>query len=328
MKASVPSILFLLCCACAASIRADVIRSSANYSITTETFDVAGAHATSMDYKSDSSADPIIDISTASPAETLKHGYIGQLYDIVALSVTAQTSTSLNETTSRQLFAAPLADDDTTLQTFDPSTVMWSIVSGPIASISTGGLATAGNVYQSTPAVVGATAQGASGQLNLTVLNTGNDDYEEYAGDYIYDWWQVQYFGQPPNGSAGPNANPDGDGLANLLEFAFGTNPTATQGYVSYMGNMITPGSPTTIVSNTEFGVDYRAMYSRRKDYLAAGLTYTVEFSADLVNYVASADTPTIVADDGVYQVVTVPYRLFINGRKARFFHVVVQTPP
>ena len=49
-----------------------------------------------------------------------------------------------------------------------------------------------------------------------------------------------------------------------------------------------------------------------------------VEFSADLSTWVPSADIPTVVADDGVLQVVTVPYRLFINGRKAQFFHVSV----
>jgi hypothetical protein len=303
-------------------------RTSADYEIQAETNEGSGERATSADYIKESIEGSMVVSSTGdSAAYRLTLGYAAQLYDIVALNITAPPSTSLSETASRQLAAAPLLDDDSTLDDFDPATVAWSIVSGPIASISTGGLATAGNVYQSTPAVVGADVQDANGQLTLTVLNTGDDDYESYGGDYIYDWWQVQYFGQPPNGSAGPNANPDGDSLTNLLEFAFGTNPTTNQGYVSYVGNMITPGSPTTIVSNTEFGVDYRAMYSRRKDYVSAGLTYTAEFSADLNTYVASTDTPTIVADDGVYQVVTVPYRLFINGRKARFFHVVVQTP-
>ena len=40
---------------------------------------------------------------------TGKGGFVGELYDIVALSITAPPSTNLNETASRQLVAAPLA---------------------------------------------------------------------------------------------------------------------------------------------------------------------------------------------------------------------------
>ena len=37
---------------------------------------------------------------------------------------------------------------------------------------------------------------------------------------------------------------------------------------------------------------------------------------------------PTVLADDGVYQVVSVPYMSFIQGRKVTFFRVQVTLTP
>ena len=138
--------------------------------------------------------------------------------------------------------------------------------------------------------------------------------------------WRQQHFGTTENtGDAADEANPDRDGLANLLERAFGTNPMTSQSnVVSVNGQVIVPGSPTTTVTNTANGVDYRAMYSRRKDYVAAGLSYSPQFSADLSTWVSSTAAPTVIADDGVVQAVTVPYPLSIDGKKPRFFKVAV----
>ncbi len=141
--------------------------------------------------------------------------------------------------------------------------------------------------------------------------------------------WRLSWFGMTANsGNAANGANPDGDASNNLMEFASGTNPIVSQSNaISINASVITPGSPTTVVTNTPGAVDFRAMFGRRSNYLAAGLGYTVEFSADLIAWVPSADPPTIVLDDGTLQAVTVPYPLFINGKKARFFHLVITGP-
>jgi hypothetical protein len=101
------------------------------------------------------------------------------------------------------------------------------VVSGPIASVSGGGLATAATVYQNTAATVGGTFQGRTGALGLTVINLNSDDFGPYVADGLPDDWQVQYFG-PTNasGKGGPNADYSGTGQNNLFKYIAGLNPT------------------------------------------------------------------------------------------------------
>ena len=121
----------------------------------------------------------------------------------------------------------------------------------------------------------------------------------------------------------------DHDGVSNLLEMAFGTDPkVANAGVIALNGAGITQrGSQTMWLQNIANGVDRRALYGRRKDYVASGLTYTVQFSGDLVSWTDSTATPAVVAGDAEIDAVTVPYPLFVNGRKARFFRVQVTIP-
>lgn len=198
-------------------------RTSQNYAVSAETIDTGGARVQSANYRVDASLAALGGISSAAGIDTVKHGYAGQLYDPVALRVSAPSSDALNENTSRQLEAVPVADDTTTLPALNPSLVQWSVLSGPVA-ISTSGVATAATVYADRPAAISGTANGLSGQWNLTVLNVGLDDYGSYAGDGIDDAWQVNYFGEN-NSNAAPAADPDGDGQHNLFEFTAGLAP-------------------------------------------------------------------------------------------------------
>ena len=111
--------------------------------------------------------------------------------------------------------------------------------------------------------------------------------------------FRLTYFpadGGANNGSGANDQDPDGDGLTNLEEFAYGTNPIVGNANVASFTapNTVTPGSPTTMISTSQFAVDYFALFSRRSDYVAAGLTYTVQFTADLSAYFNSLDTPTV----------------------------------
>ena len=130
-----------------------------------------------------------------------------------------------------------------------------------------------------------------------------------------------------------PTGDPDSDGLSNLMEYAFGTNPrVSSAAQIVYDGTSVTtPGTPKMI----EEGGMYYAVFGRRADYLTAGLSYTVEFSADLENgyWVTSTVDPEPITATGEILAVRVPYPGLIDSaqgpQKARFFRVgVSQTTP
>jgi hypothetical protein len=220
MKAAILFTLLLL----AAGAAHGGQRSSASYNVLTETADAGGVHAISANYTNDGSLGGATGISTvAAPAVSTKGGYIGQLYDVTGLMLTA-ASLNLNEGTSDQLNAFQTLDD-ATLLAIPAASVAWSVVSGPLTGISANGMATAGTVFQSTPATPQGSYQGDTSTLGLTVVNVNVDDFGAYAGDQIDDAWQVLYFGQPPNANAGPVQDISGTGQTNLFKYVAGLNP-------------------------------------------------------------------------------------------------------
>ena len=117
--------------------------------------------------------------------------------------------------------------------------------------------------------------------------------------------------------------------MVNLLEFAFGTNPASTANGLSplqYTGTFAgsgvinSTGQPISIME----GADIRAIFVRRKDYLASGLTYTPQFSATLTSWDASLAVPNVLADDGTWQIVSVSYPSVVGGEVPHYFRLVV----
>jgi hypothetical protein len=150
--------------------------------------------------------------------------------------------------------------------------------------------------------------------------------------------WRAQVFGNTAGaGLEGNDSDFDSDSVNNLVEFAFGTDPKSGttgipeltyQGTLAGNGTALQRGQPIMKIEPVPNSVDFRVLFVRKKNYLAAGLTYTPLFSTDLNTWVPSTDTPTVLADDGTYQVVSVPYRRFINGRKAQFSKLQVTIAP
>jgi hypothetical protein len=264
----------------------------------------------------------------ASADYAIRGGYAGQLLDVTSIAIDAPSPPpTLDERATWQLGVTAFHDDASrTVLTADQ--VDWSVQSGPLAGIDSGGLVTAASVYRNAPAVARASYGGVSATGEITVVNTGVDDFAPYAADGFEDSWQVRYFGEAGT-FGGAASNPDSDDLDNLQEFAFGTDPTLASGdSVRWSGSTLqATGLPVPYAFKSSSGFTFRAVFSRRRDFAAFGLSYTVEFSGDLATWRASTATPSVLADDGEFQVVSVPYPFFVNGRKATFFRVKVLPP-
>lgn len=218
--------------------------SSVNYNVVADTLDIAGIPSGSINYTNQSSMGGVAGLAAiASPTGISKSGYIAQLYEVTGLQLAA-TPASVDEDGTRQLSGVPLLDDGTTLAV-PPGSISWSIQSGPLSSISPGGLAAASTVYEDTVAVAQGSYAGKAGTLDLTVVNVNLDDLPGYSADGIDDAWQVQYFGLN-NPNAAPLLDADGDGQNNSFEFIAGLVPTNAGSKFSYRIEPV-PGFPSQI---------------------------------------------------------------------------------
>jgi len=143
--------------------------------------------------------------------------------------------------------------------------------------------------------------------------------------------WKLDHYDSTANsGNSANDSISAGDGLTNLEKYAFGLDPKQpAPGGLVVSGNLITSrGKPVFSVVTTPTSVGMKARFVRRKSYLADGLKFTVQFSPDLASWQTSTAIPTVVASDADFEVVEVPYPLFVNGRKAGFFRVNVGLQP
>ncbi len=256
-----------------------------NYSSAASTLDAAGTRTTSASYSSDGSLGGMTGVSTSAvPSRTLKQGYVAQLFEVSTLSIGAAQST-LPETDTTQLQASLVLDDASTMS-IAASALSWSIVSGPIDSISSSGLVLAGSTYANSSATVSGSFLGKTASVGLTVLEGIADNFGLYAGDALDDAWQVQYFG-PGNVNARPGTDFDGDGFSNLSEFAAGTAPTSSSSFFT--------------ISARHLGGSAQITFSPR----LTDRSYTVQYSTDLSTW--QALTGHSISDNGSERTITDP---------------------
>lgn len=179
----------------------------------------------------------------------------------------------------------------------------------------------------------------APGVTTLTVyINaTGAGSYhlygltnEEVTAGTPYNSWGAA------NGLSGGefafDADSEADGLVQLLEFGFGTDPNVGDN-APLVADGTVNGTPVVQLAGGAGGVTFDLLFVRRDDHGTPGsVNYTVQFSGDLVQFHDSTVTPAFVVDstdDPAYEVVSVPYpALLPDGKKASYARVRVDVVP
>lgn len=132
------------------------------------TLDGGGQSTTSPNYTMSGSVSSVGGVSSAvSPPVTVRHGYIGQLYEVTNLVITASPA-PVSEGSNSQLTATATLDDGTVLVVAG-SNVSWGAATYPIASINADGLLTAASVSTDTDGTVSGYYLGASNVFVIEV---------------------------------------------------------------------------------------------------------------------------------------------------------------
>lgn len=139
-----------------------------------------------------------------------------------------------------------------------------------------------------------------------------------------YTQW-LTGFTFPAGADQSHSGDPDQDGITNLLEFGFATNPTIrSSAPVQSSGAAVVAHGVPTVSGTAPSGLS--GVFGRRKNASTAGLTYTAQFSADLITWQNSTAVPAVSASDADIDIVSLPWPATVptaSGNAApRFFRV------
>lgn len=120
------------------------------------------------------------------------------------------------------------------------------------------------------------------------------------------------------------DADYDGDGVKNLVEFAFGSDPKlGTSQFLTLSGNTITSvGLPSITTTGTGDQTRLRVQFLRRLN--DSTISYLVQFSDDLVNWTNAANAPSVIGSNSTFEAVSVDDSVVLPAKTLRFGRVRV----
>jgi hypothetical protein len=243
-----------------------------------------------------------------------RQGGNSMIYYATGFSVTADSLT-INEqgapdtNSTRTQLRGNVVYEDTTLGAVDGVQVAWTApaINSSLVSLSDFGIASAGTVYQNTPASFTGSYGGINATSSLTVLNVLPDNYSVWADDTFNDAWEIA---QGMSGAVNPNAL--NNGVPNWELYAMGFNPSQP--------------APSVLASGVKTNGYFAVSYTRNP--YAADYTFTPQESGNLFVGFATMINPVSLTNlvNGIEQIVTrgsVP----INATNKQFLRVKVAQP-
>jgi PKD repeat protein len=141
-------------------------------------------------------------------------------YSVLVFSQVPPAQPIANFSASPTNGVAPLLVTFTDTSTGSISNRFWDFGDGSTTNVTTNTVVHTYAVGTNTVTLIVSGPNGASTNIQPACITVG-----PYVPTPFEDW-QVQYFGSTNNPAAAPDADPDGDGQNNMMEFTSGTDPT------------------------------------------------------------------------------------------------------
>jgi len=147
------------------------------------------------------------------------------------------------------------------------------------------------------------------------------------SGVSTYERWTETYFSgsERIGGAASPEHDADGDGIPNIGEIAFGTDPTVVNASSDFGEGFLDGLSLATV------GSDQFLQLTINKSALTGGVWYGVQLTSDLSNWPQESFTP---GDDSVFEIIedsrdrlVIRDRTPIRSSVSRFVRMVLSLP-